>query len=106
MATVEDDKQGAVGRQVGDKVLVQDVAVDLAAGFEVVGDDGIEEAGRALAGGVADLAAWEERQISRGIGERGLGGSVDGWGGRRERRGGRTVAGVVEEVAGTSQSSV
>jgi len=58
MAAVQDDEEGAVGRQIGDEVLVQDVAVDLAARLEIVGDDGVEEAGGSLAGGVADLAAW------------------------------------------------
>ena len=57
MTAVQNDKQGAIGRQVRDEVLVQNVAVDLAAGLEVIGDDGVEEASGALAGGVADLAA-------------------------------------------------
>jgi len=57
VAAVQNDKQGAVGRQVGDEVLMQNVAVDLSAGFEVVGDDGVEKTCGALAGGVADLAA-------------------------------------------------
>jgi len=49
VTAVQNDKQGAIGRQVRDEVLVQDVAVDLAARLEVVGDDGVEEAGGALA---------------------------------------------------------
>ena len=60
MAAVQNDEQGAVGRQVGDEVLMQNVAVDLAAGLEVVGNYGVEEAGGTLAGGVADLTACEE----------------------------------------------
>jgi len=58
MAAVQNDEESAVGRQVGDEVLVQNVAVDLAARLEVVRDDGVEEASGALAGGVADLTAW------------------------------------------------
>lgn len=43
--------------QIGDEVLMEDVTVDLAAGFEVVGDDCVEEAGGAVAGWVFYLTA-------------------------------------------------
>ena len=43
--------------QAGDEVAVEGVAVELAVLLEVDGDDGVVEAGGAVAVGISDLAA-------------------------------------------------
>ncbi len=57
VAAVENGKERAVGRHARHEVLVQRVRVELPAGLEIHGADGVEEPRRALAGRVAHLAA-------------------------------------------------
>lgn len=57
VAAVEDDEEGAVCGKSGDKCAVKLVAVELAVGLEIAGNNGGVEAGLAVAVWVFDLAA-------------------------------------------------
>jgi hypothetical protein len=57
VAAIQDDEESAVWGQLGDEMLVERVAVDLAAFSEVNGTDGIEDSRGMHSGGISDLTA-------------------------------------------------
>jgi hypothetical protein len=57
VTAVQDDEESAVWRQLGDEMLVEGIAVDLAALSEVDRTDGIEDSRWVHSGGISDLTA-------------------------------------------------
>jgi hypothetical protein len=57
MAAVQDDEEGAAWWKPRDKVLVEDIAVDLAPFLEIYRTDSVEDTGRTVSSGITHLAA-------------------------------------------------
>jgi hypothetical protein len=55
VAAVENDEEGGVWREVGDKMLVQYIRIYLALLTEIDGTDGVEETGGMVSCGILDL---------------------------------------------------
>lgn len=57
MATIKDDKQGAIRRKSGDKMLMKSITIDLATALEIHRTDSVENTGRMHSSRILHLSA-------------------------------------------------